>query len=102
MSPAVHAEWLWFRGYARLLSGDPDEAVDGRADLQEGIARLDEFGARGMAAQAREDLGRWLVDQGSSAEAEPLLTAARATYEEIGATGWLASLDAWENQRERV
>jgi len=102
MSPAVHAEWLWFRGYAQLLSGDPVAAVTGRADVSEAITRLDDFGARGMAAQAREDLGRWLVDEGSTAEAEPLLAAARTTYEEIGATGWLARLESWQSERASV
>jgi len=55
-----------------------------------------------MAAQAREDLGRWLVDEGSTAEAEPLLAAARTTYEEIGATGWLARLESWQSERASV
>jgi class 3 adenylate cyclase/tetratricopeptide (TPR) repeat protein len=100
LSPGVRAEWHWFRGAAAALRGDDPACVE--AEFRDGIERLDEFGARGMAAQAREDLGRWLVDQGRAAEAEPLLTAARSTYGDIGAAGWLANLDAWQREPASV
>ncbi len=100
LSAGVRAEWHWFRGAAGALRCDDPARV--HAEFREGIERLDEFGARGMAAQAREDLGRWLVDQGRAVEAEPLLAAARSTYDDIGAAGWLAKLDAWQSERASV
>ena len=66
------------------------------ADLRAGIEALDAFGAVGERARAQEELGRWLVGQDRALDAEPLLAAARATYAEVHATGWLARLDAWQ------
>ena len=61
-----------------------------------GIDALAAFGAVGFHAQAQEELARWLVTQHRDAEATPLLDAARATYADIGATGWLTRLDTWQ------
>jgi hypothetical protein len=63
-------------------------------DLRAGIAALDAFGAVGERARAQEELGRWLIGQDRGLDADPLLAAARATYAEVGAAGWLATLDA--------
>ncbi len=93
VSPAVGAEWHWLRGLVSALRGDDPAAVEN--ELRTGIAALEAFGAKGMRAQAQEDLGRWLTGQGRAAEAGPLLAAARETYIEIGADGWLARLDSW-------
>jgi hypothetical protein len=65
------------------------------SDLRRGIVELEAFGARGLRAQAQEDLARWLVDQGRAPEARELVDHARATYTEMGADGWLQKLDAW-------
>jgi class 3 adenylate cyclase len=93
VSPAVAAEWHWLRGLVAALRGDDPTAVE--SEIRTGIAALDAFGAMGMRAQAQEDLARWLVGQGRSADAQPLVGAARTTYRDIGAEGWLARLDAW-------
>jgi len=92
VSPGVRAHWLRLRGLLGALRGDHPEAVE--ADLRAGIAELDAYGAVGYRARAQEDLGRWLTSRGRGSEATPLLDAARATYEEIDAAGWLARLDA--------
>ena len=61
--------------------------------LRAGAAGLDAFGAVGLAARAKEDLARWLAAQGRGDEAADLREQARATYQEIGALGWLTQLD---------
>jgi hypothetical protein len=71
---------------------DPELA---EREMRAGIDALDAYGAVGHAARAREELARWLVGQQRAAEAAPLVAAARSVYEEIGAAGWLATLDAW-------
>jgi hypothetical protein len=43
-------------------------------------------------ALARVDLARWLRSRGRTEEAEPLLSAAVATYTELGARPALAAL----------
>jgi tetratricopeptide (TPR) repeat protein len=92
VSPAVNAQFHRLRGLVGAARGDDPVGVE--ADLRVGVAELDDFGAIGLRARAQVDLGRWLVTQGRSDEADSLLDSARATYEEIGATGWLAHLDA--------
>ena len=92
VSPGVRAHWMRLRGLFGALRGDDPVAIE--ADLRAGIAELDAYGAVGYRARAQEELGRWLSSQGRGTEAVPLLEAARATYEEIGAAGWLARLDA--------
>jgi hypothetical protein len=67
--------------------------ADIEQDLVSGIADLDTYGALVWRAHAQEDLANHLVGQGRSEEAEPLLAAARTTYQSIGATRWLARLD---------
>ncbi len=93
VSPVVRAEWYWLRGLVAALRGDAPSVVE--ADLRAGIEALDEVGAIGMRAQAQEDLARWLVEQGRTSDAERFVALARATYEQIGAHGWLTRLDAW-------
>jgi hypothetical protein len=92
VSPGVRAHWLRLRGRLGALRGDDPQTVEG--DLRAGIVELDAYGAVGYRGRAQEELGRWLLSQGRGTEAAPLLEAARATYEEIGAAGWLARLDA--------
>ena len=64
--------------------------------MRAGVDALAAFGAMGFHAQAEEELARWLFVRHRGDEAAPLLAAARATYTDIGATGWLAKLDAWQ------
>lgn len=92
VSPAVHAQYRRLLGLVGAARGDDPAGVEG--DLRAGIAGLASFGAVGLRARAEEELGRWLAAQGRDDEAVPLLTSARATYDEIGATGWRARVDA--------
>lgn len=69
--------------------------------MKAGVDALAAFGAKGFHAQAEEELARWLVTQHREDEAGPLLATARATYTEIGATGWLTKLDAWHTRLDQ-
>ena len=93
--PAVAAQWHRLRGLVSAARGDDPQFAE--TELRAGIDALRTFGATGFQAQAEEELGRWLVTQGRTDEAAPLLDAARTTFAEIGATGWLAKLDTWRS-----
>ncbi len=58
------------------------------------MTEADAWRSAPTAARARADLGAWLVHEGRIAEAEPLLAAARETFERLGARRWSAQLDA--------
>lgn len=97
LSPGVKAQVLRLRGLIAADRGDDAAVVE--VDLRAGIAALDHFGAQGLHARAEEEFGRWLASQGRTSEAEPLLAEARATYEQIGAVGWLAQLESTAHAR---
>jgi hypothetical protein len=82
-----------FEALLELREGQPDR---GRAErlLREGIEVLDGCGVVVWRAHAQEDLGGLLLEQGRIEDAEPLLEAARETYADLGASAWLARLDA--------
>ena len=97
LSPAVAAHWHFLLGLvAAARAQDPGTA---ETEMRAGIDALDAFGAHGYRAQAQEELARWLVDQRRDDDAQPYIDAARATYTEIGAAGWLAKLDTWDTNR---
>ena len=58
------------------------------------IASYDAWGSPVYAARARGGYGAWLAECGRTDEASGLLDAARTTFTELGATTWLAALDA--------
>ena len=92
LSPAVAAQLHRMRGLIGSARGD--EPITVEAELRAEIAALDAYGAVPARARAEEELAYWLIAQQRRDEAEPLLAHARATYAEIGATAWLAALDA--------
>ena len=53
-----------------------------------------EFGFVFYLAVTQLEHGEWLVGEGRDAEAEPLLSEARETFERLRATPWLERLDA--------
>ena len=91
-SPAVAAQWHRLRGLVATRKDDPEFA---ETQMRAGITALEAFGAHGYRAQAQEELARWLTDQRRPNDAAPLIDAARQTYTEIHATGWLARLHTW-------
>jgi tetratricopeptide (TPR) repeat protein len=97
LAPAVVAQWLRLRGLVGAARGDEPSTVE--ADLRAGVEALGAFGAVGERARAQEELARWLVEQDRAVDAAPLVVAARETYAEIGAGGWLSRLDAWQAGR---
>ena len=58
------------------------------------------WGSPVLAARCSGELGAFLVDQGRGEEAEPLLAAARAEYERLGADAWLRELEASVGRRK--
>ena len=94
LPPAVVAQWLRMRALVGAARGDDPSRVE--TDLRAAIEALDAFGAVGERARAQEELGRWLAGQDRPLDAEPLFAAARATYAEVGAAGWLAKLEGWQ------
>jgi hypothetical protein len=57
------------------------------------LREYDDWGSPVYLARARAAYGAWLSRQGRIEEAEPLLAAARATYDALGAVAWLAELE---------
>jgi tetratricopeptide (TPR) repeat protein len=55
------------------------------ADLRQAIAVLTDLGSPYWLAQAQADYARWLVAQGRTDEARPLVSHAQATFTELGA-----------------
>ena len=98
LSPAVSAHWHYLRGRVSAARGDDPDLAE--IEMRAGIDALESFGAIGYRARAQEELARWLVEQHRATEAEALFDAARATYTEIGATGWIAKLDVWLASRQ--
>ncbi len=93
-SPAVTAQWHRLLGLVSAARGDDPELAE--TEMRAGMDALAAFGAIGFHAQAQEELARWLATQHRDDEAAHLLAAARATYDEIGANGWLSRLDEWQ------
>jgi hypothetical protein len=91
VAPYLVAQRDRLRGLVGAARGDDPAAVE--ADLRAGVRGLAAFGAVCDATRAEEELARWLISQGRAGEAEPLLTHVRATYQQIGALGWLAQMD---------
>jgi class 3 adenylate cyclase len=97
VSPAVAAQWRRLNGLVGAARGEDPAFVE--SEFRAGIDALEAFGAIGYRAQAQEELANWLINQSRPSDAAPLLDAARATYIEIGAAGWLTRLDANDSQR---
>ena len=93
----LRANLMILRALAAIRSDDEPDAME--ADLRAGIAALDGYGAIPMRARAQEDLGSWLLAQGRTVEAQPVLDAARAAYRQLGAMAWLERLDASHSVR---
>ena len=91
LPPAVHVQLPWLRG--RLMAARGDDPRQAEAEMRRGIDALRSFSWRTASGPAQEHLARWLAEQGRADDAAEMLAAARSTYQEIGATGWLQRLD---------
>jgi hypothetical protein len=91
VSPALRAHLLLHRGTFRIAThGDPASV---EADLRDAIDAFETFDSPPYRARTQAALGRWLAAQGRDDDAAPLLSSARTTFTELGATAWLAELD---------
>ena len=87
--PLLRAHALRYRG----LLGEDD-----RAAAQAAAALLDEYSFVPDAALVRLDHAEWLLANGRSDEAQPLLDEARAVFERLGAVPWLERLERLDPQ----
>ncbi|MET0740560.1 MAG: adenylate/guanylate cyclase domain-containing protein [Candidatus Nanopelagicales bacterium] len=77
----------------RLRAARDEDAQQVEDDLRAAVDGFTAYGSPPLTARAEETLGRWLVEQGRSDEANEHLSAARAGYEALGAHGWLAAME---------
>jgi tetratricopeptide (TPR) repeat protein len=89
---AVQAFTARLRGLVASHDGSPADEVE--AAFRQAIDLFEQWGTASERARAECDLGLWLSGRGRADEADKLLDNARATYEELGATGRLEALDA--------
>ncbi len=88
LSPLLRAQLPRLQGLLIIAHcGDPEPL------LREAINALKVFGAIPECARTQHALADWLTTQGRDTDAQPLYTAARATYQDLGAQAWLQQLD---------
>ena len=95
LSPLLAAELARLRGTLDAIdSASPasDDSIE--RGLLDAIERLDALGAAPDRARTQAVLGRWLITRGRPGDAAQHLAAARATYADLGASGWLRELDS--------
>lgn len=90
LSPMLAALLARFRGLIALSRGEtgPETEMDHRA----AITAFEESGAIPWRGRTQEALGRLLLAEGRADEAVELLSAARSTYQDLGAGAWLAAM----------
>ena len=96
ISAEVAGHYQVLRG--RVLAAQGREPNEAEAHLRRGIVALDDFGAIGLAACARQSLGEWLLTQDRIPDAEEALLHAKDTYQRIGAQGWVRRLEHLSNR----
>jgi hypothetical protein len=90
-SPAIRAQLHRLQSLLLAARGGDVDVVE--AGLRRAIIDLADYGAVPARARTQQELGEWLRSVGRSAEADELFEAARATYQQLGAQGWLRELD---------
>jgi class 3 adenylate cyclase/tetratricopeptide (TPR) repeat protein len=93
ISPGLLAHRLRAEALVGLATGVGAEATEQR--LRAALDAFEVYGGVPGGARTREVLARLLADGGRVAEAETLVGEVRATYEKLGAGGWLQALDDW-------
>ncbi|HWD65691.1 MAG TPA: adenylate/guanylate cyclase domain-containing protein [Solirubrobacteraceae bacterium] len=89
--PYLNAQLARGRALLAIAEGRHDAVED---DLNHVIAQLRELGYPYWLAVAQTDLGEWLISQGRSGEAEPLLDEAADVLRRLGAAPALARVAA--------
>ena len=80
--------------YLRAIDADPVTSPEEVERLfTTAVHEYDVWGSPVYVARARAAYGVWLTRQGRAEDAAAQLTAARQTYEELGAVGWLRELE---------
>ncbi|HET8616815.1 MAG TPA: adenylate/guanylate cyclase domain-containing protein [Actinomycetales bacterium] len=90
VTPALRAHLLLLRGELGIAQGADDAQV--HDDLAAAVAAFEAYGSPPQLARAQGRHGRWLLGQGRTTEAEPLLAAAWGTLSQLGATAWLEEM----------
>jgi class 3 adenylate cyclase/tetratricopeptide (TPR) repeat protein len=90
LTPFLRASTDRLRARFDAARGDQDQ-VDER--FRASAARCREFGFVFHQAVAQLEHGEWLAGQGRAADAEPLLTEARAIFERLEAAPWIERAD---------
>jgi len=86
------AQQARMRGLMAIEDGEDPDVVE--AHLRAAITESRAWSSPVTEARCQADLGAWLARTGRGAEATELLTAARATYDRLGAARWTEALDA--------
>jgi tetratricopeptide (TPR) repeat protein len=90
LAPSLRAHGVRFRSRLAAQDGETQKAERGFATA---AAAFREYGIPFWLAVTLTEHGEWLVAEDRPADAEPLLSEARATFERLGASPWLARLD---------
>jgi ATP/maltotriose-dependent transcriptional regulator MalT len=89
--PLIQAQAARFRACVAAAEGDEQRADDG---FKIAAAAFREYGTPFYLACTQLEHAEWLGAQGRGAEAVPLVTEARETFERLRATPWLERTDA--------
>ena len=91
LAPVLAAHLHHLHGLLAVARGGDGAMVERK--LGAAIERFSAYTSPPLRARAQADLGRWLADRGRTGEAQPLLDEAQATFEMLGAGGWLREYD---------
>jgi hypothetical protein len=99
LAPSLRAHAARFRARVAAHDREPRKAERGFAAS---AAIFREYGMPFWLAVTLTEQGEWLIAQDRATDAEPFLAEARETFERLGATPWLARLEAAETERVEV
>jgi predicted ATPase/class 3 adenylate cyclase len=90
LTPYFQAQGSRFGARLGVVRGDPDRAGSG---FEAAERQFRDLSMPFLLAVTQLEHGEWLVSRGRSADAEPLLSEARATFERLKARPWLERLE---------
>jgi class 3 adenylate cyclase/tetratricopeptide (TPR) repeat protein len=95
LAPSLHAHAARFRARLAAHDGDSRKADRGFATA---ASVFREYVMPFWLAVTLTEHAEWLIAEDRALDAEPLLTEARATFERLGATPWLARIESAETR----